>query len=153
MNVFKKILEKTIIFIQKRKRKGYLLFELLVASMLLASSTAAIIQIFLVAERKAVLAMVQNRVSDVLRAEVETVISTNYSSVVSLTKNVNQLFTLHGTTPTSYTVKVDWVVYDNGPNGAYYVNKEPPFKIVNVQGVWKFRNVTYTNIIQTVATP
>jgi hypothetical protein len=137
--------------LKKKFSKGFLLFELLISTVILASATAGIIQVFIVSENHAMKAMILNHVSNILRQEVEMVISTPYQNVGNTSYTTNLLKLADGTT--AYKMTVSWVVSPIGPPGGAYSGSEPPFKIVNVEGVWSFRGLTYTNIIQTVATP
>lgn len=145
----------------KRRQQGYLLLELMVASVVLAVATSGIMSIFLMAQSRGMYSILQNNAVTILREEVETVLATphedldsNYQTGQKVVR-VQQLDLMDPYNPTpnpnpNYPIEIRWEVI-SFPNA--FVKREPDFKIVNVYGVWSYRGTMNTNVLQTISVP
>lgn len=131
---------------------GYLLIEVVIAGVILATATAGMMGVFHLSERKAMYSILQNRATIILRNEVEMVIDSPYDMINTTNRPTVTLLKPNPDAPdtSAYMMEVDWQVF-TFPNSSAQI--EPRFKVVNVRGIWSFRGVSRTNIMQTVAIP
>lgn len=139
-------------------KRAFILLEVMVATVLLGMATMGIMGLFMLAYKQATYSILLNRVVSKLREETEVVLSTPYEDIKSKKGGPQVLWNPRAHTKIQdsekdegYTITVSWNVFEF-PNPQNAI-KEPPFKIINVQGDWKYRERKYTNVIQTVVVP
>jgi type II secretory pathway pseudopilin PulG len=148
-----------------RRKKGFLLLEVLISTVILAFSTVGLYLLFLTAEQRAMFSILQARAINELRNQTEQVIVTPYNDPKltykkgsNPTTNFQQQITLFNSgalkdNPNAeYKMDIFWDVFEF-PNDNPKFDDEPFFKIVNVRGVWTFKGKERVNIIQTVVLP
>ena len=137
-------------------QKGYFLLELLISITILGIAIFGISALFIQSERIGMYSILQNRAVHLLRQEAEKTLNTPYAEVANKYTTNLLLFkpdpgaSPYWSTEKAYTINIRRHVFIF-PNLANQV--EPAFKIVNLEGEWAFRNIHYTNVIQTICVP